>query len=45
MSTKDTKTTVVAMIYTGTRYQKLNNGLTRLMSAYLIRVARAHNLP
>ena len=30
---------------TGTRIHNNNNGDTRLMSAYLIRVARAHNLP
>ena len=29
----------------GTRYHNNNNGHTRLMSAYLIRVACAHNLP
>ena len=30
---------------TGTRYHNKNNRHTRLISAYLIRVARAHNLP
>ena len=29
----------------GTGTKNLNNGHTRLMSAYLMRVARAHNLP
>ena len=47
MSTKDTTTTVVAKTYTiphGDPDPYNNNGHTRLLSAYLIRVARVHNL-
>ena len=45
---QDTTTTVVAKhkrSHTGTCAHNNNNGHTRLMSAYLIRVGRAHNLP
>ena len=40
-----TATVVAKRSQTGTRINNNNNGHTRLMSAYLIRVARAHNLP
>ena len=42
---QDTLTTVVAHPTRGHGSKNSNNGHTRLMSAYLIRVARAHNLP
>ena len=45
MSTKDTTTTVVARPTRGHGSKNSKNRHTRLMSAYLIRVARAHNLP
>ena len=42
---QDTSSIVVARPTRGHRSKNSNNGHTRLMSAYLIWVARAHNLP